>query len=70
LKPAGQRWQSLTRQVWRTNTRGTTDAAGRYSTRAFLGKYRISVFACGKLTDFDRDLTGNAEVSLPIICAK
>ncbi len=70
LKPAGQRWQSLTRQVWRTNVRGTTDAAGRYSTRAFLGKYRISVFACGKLTDFVRDLTGNTEVSLPIICAK
>lgn len=68
LKPAGAAWQRLTKQTWRTNTRGTTDAKGVFATRGFLGRYKITVFACGKYTTFDRDVNAPARFTLPVVC--
>jgi endo-1,4-beta-xylanase len=68
LKPAGAAWQRLTQQTWRTNARGITNANGKLTIRAFLGQYKVTVFACGKYTTFDRGLSAPASFTLPVAC--
>ena len=68
LKPAGAAWQKLTQQTWRTNARGVTNGNGKLTIRAFLGQYKITVFACGKYTTFDRSLGAPASFTLPVAC--
>ncbi len=68
LKPAGAAWQQLTQKTWRTNVSGTTNNSGQYSTRAFLGRYQITLKACGKTTLFTRDVTSATTLTLPSGC--
>ena len=42
LKPVGQAWLDLVFQDWWTEATGRTNAAGRFTTRGFLGDYLIS----------------------------
>ncbi len=69
LKPAGLVWQTLMRKTWRTNVAGRTDGAGQYAARAFLGRYQISVSACGKTTVFIRDIASAVSFTLPSGCS-
>ena len=43
LKPNGQAWMDLVLGEWWTDVEGTTGSDGSYSTRGFLGDYRIAV---------------------------
>ena len=43
IKPAGTMWKDLVFKTWRTDQAGKTDAAGRFTTRGFLGAYRVTV---------------------------
>jgi endo-1,4-beta-xylanase len=47
LKPAGAAYRKLALEEWRTNAIGKTDAAGAFSTRAFLGSYELKVTSGG-----------------------
>lgn len=47
IKPNGQAWADLVKQVWTTQATGTTLADGSYHTRGFLGEYEITVTAGG-----------------------
>jgi GH35 family endo-1,4-beta-xylanase len=42
-KPVYEQLQRLIHEEWRTSASGTTDTAGGYSCRGFLGKYRLVV---------------------------
>jgi GH35 family endo-1,4-beta-xylanase len=42
LKPVGQAWLDLVFKDWWTEATGRTNAAGRFTTRGFLGDYLIS----------------------------
>ena len=42
VKPNGVVWQDLVLHQWWTNVAGDTDLQGRFSTRGFLGEYRIT----------------------------
>lgn len=48
LKPAGKVWEDLVLNQWWTRQEGTTDGAGRYGVRGFLGDYEITVTANGR----------------------
>jgi endo-1,4-beta-xylanase len=61
LKPAGQVYRDLVLREFRTDATGKTDAAGAFATRAFLGKYAISVSAGGKQKTLELEL--NAKTS-------
>jgi endo-1,4-beta-xylanase len=43
IKPAGEAWVDHVFNRWWTDESGTTDGAGSYATRGFLGDYEISV---------------------------
>jgi GH35 family endo-1,4-beta-xylanase len=45
LKPAGKAWVDLVQKQWWTNEQGQVDNQGKYSTRGFLGDYKITVKA-------------------------
>lgn len=45
LKPAGKAWIDLVHKQWWTNEQGQVDNQGKYSTRGFLGDYKITVKA-------------------------
>jgi hypothetical protein len=45
LKPAGKAWVDLVHKQWWTNEQGQVDNQGKYSTRGFLGDYKITVKA-------------------------
>ena len=42
IKPVGKVWKELVFRTWWTDQSGKTDARGRFATRAFLGRYRIT----------------------------
>ncbi|CAN5384824.1 endo-1,4-beta-xylanase [soil metagenome] len=48
LRPSGQVYKDLVFGKWWTKVTGKTDAAGKFSTRGFLGDYRITVTGNGK----------------------
>ncbi|PNY79503.1 endo-1,4-beta-xylanase [Deinococcus koreensis] len=50
IKPSGQAFKDLVFKRWWTNASGTSDAAGQYRTRGFLGDYRLTVTARGRTT--------------------
>ena len=56
-KPAYNRLMGLIRGAWWTRANGTTDANGKYLTRAFLGSHRATVTTNGQTR------TANVEVS-------
>jgi GH35 family endo-1,4-beta-xylanase len=43
IKPIGQMWLNLVEKEWKTKVRGSTDEGGKFRTRGFHGKYRVSV---------------------------
>jgi endo-1,4-beta-xylanase len=43
LKPNGQAFKELLFKRWWTNANGRSNANGRYTTRGFLGDYKIMV---------------------------
>ncbi len=43
IKPNGEAWRHLTKELWWTRATGTTDAAGTYRVRAFQGVQRVTV---------------------------
>jgi hypothetical protein len=45
LNPHGKAYENLVLNRWWTRTKGTTDGAGTYRTRGFLGTYRVTVTA-------------------------
>lgn len=59
IKPAGQAWLDLVFGAWWTKAVGTTDEAGKFTTRGFLGDYEITVISGGrtqiKRTQLTRD---------------
>jgi endo-1,4-beta-xylanase len=48
LKPNGQAYKDLLFKRWWTNTTGSSNANGQYSTRGFLGDYKLTVIRNGK----------------------
>lgn len=42
-KPAGDVWQTLAVDQWRTDASGTTNASGQYSVRCYTGEYVVGV---------------------------
>lgn len=60
LKPAGQAYRELVLRELRTHQAGATDAAGSFKTRAFLGKYQISVTSGGKRKTVEIELDNEA----------
>jgi GH35 family endo-1,4-beta-xylanase len=43
IKPAGTVWKDLVFKTWWTDRAGKTDSGGQFTTRAFLGTYRVTV---------------------------
>jgi GH35 family endo-1,4-beta-xylanase len=43
IKPVGRMWKELVFKAWWADEAGKTDASGRFATRGFLGKYRVTV---------------------------
>ena len=64
LKPAGEAYRDLVLKAWRTNVQAKTDAAGAYKTRAFRGKYAITVSAAGKTKTVEVELGAS---SAPVV---
>lgn len=50
-KPSGAAFRQRVFDEWWTDERGTTDAAGRFTTRAFHGDYQIVVTVGGETTE-------------------
>lgn len=50
IKPNGRVWNDLIFKEWWTNTSGTSNSSGNYSSRGFLGQYKITVSKNGKTT--------------------
>jgi endo-1,4-beta-xylanase len=48
IKPNGQVWNDLIFKQWWTNVTGPSSSRGTYSTRGFLGNYKITVTKNGK----------------------
>jgi endo-1,4-beta-xylanase len=48
LKPNGAAWLDLVQKQWKTDATGTSDRAGRFATRGFLGEYEVMVKLRGK----------------------
>lgn len=49
IKPLGQTWLDLKNKQWNTNTAGKTDSHGTFKTRAFHGRYDITITSNGKV---------------------
>jgi endo-1,4-beta-xylanase len=49
IKPNGKVWNDLIFKQWWTNVTGTSNSSGSYSTRAFLGRYKITATKDGKI---------------------
>lgn len=60
LKPAGKAWVDLVQNQWWTKEQGRVDDKGNYSTKGFLGFYKITVKAgdLSKTFDVFLDSTG------------
>ena len=43
IKPIGQMWLDLVEKEWKTNASGSTDEDGKFCTRGFHGRYKVSV---------------------------
>lgn len=67
LKPNGQVWHDLVTRQWWTNAHGTTNGAGDYSTRGFLGDYLITVMANGAIEKVHVSMPTNAGASVTIV---
>jgi GH35 family endo-1,4-beta-xylanase len=68
LKPSGRVFIDYVFDHWWTNSSGTTNSQGLFSTRAFLGDYEISVSIKGHTTTIAHTLTqdaANLTVPLP-----
>mgnify|MGYP002778892549 FL=1 len=50
IKPNGKVWNDLIFKQWWTNVTGSSNSSGTYSTRGFLGQYKITVTKNGKTT--------------------
>ena len=48
IKPNGKAWEDLVLRQWRTEVTGKSDNKGKFSTRGFLGTYKIEVMHNGK----------------------
>jgi endo-1,4-beta-xylanase len=48
IKPNGQVWNDLIFKQWWTNVSGRSNTSGDYSTRGFLGRYKITVSKNGQ----------------------
>jgi GH35 family endo-1,4-beta-xylanase len=48
IKPNGQVWNDLIFKQWWTNVTGRSNTSGDYSTRGFLGRYKITVSKNGQ----------------------
>jgi endo-1,4-beta-xylanase len=48
IKPNGQVWNDLVFKQWWTNVTGSSNTSGNYSTRGFLGRYKITVSKNGQ----------------------
>jgi len=67
LKPAGQAYRDLVLKEWRTNATGTSDATGKFATRAFLGQYEIAVTHAGKTKTLAASVTpGSSSVTIKL----
>lgn len=54
LTPAGEAYRNLVFNEWWTNESGTTGRDGSYSTRAFYGKYKVTVDGVTKEVDLSK----------------
>lgn len=50
IKPNGRVWNDLVLKEWWTKVSGSSNASGNYTTRGFLGQYKITVTKNGKTT--------------------
>ncbi|WP_329140258.1 endo-1,4-beta-xylanase [Streptomyces sp. NBC_01476] len=67
LKPNGQVWHDLVTKQWWTNASGSTDSAGSYGTRGFLGDYLVTVTAAGATEQVHVDLATNAGRTVTVV---
>ena len=67
LKPNGQVWHDLVTKQWWTNAAGSTNAAGAYATRGFLGNYLVTVTSNGATEKVHVDLATNAGKTLTVV---
>lgn len=68
IKPNGEAWQHLVKDVWWTRANGQTDAAGAYQVRAFQGVQRVTVRGPGGERQVDVTLPrdgAHVDVTLP-----
>ena len=49
LKPNGKAYKDLLFKTWWTNVSGSSDANGQYKARGFMGEYKLTVTANGKI---------------------
>ena len=59
-KPNGQATIDLLRKQWWTDLTGKTDNDGKFNTRAFLGKYELTVTSAAKTKTISADLSPEA----------
>jgi len=59
-KPNGQATIDLLRKQWWTDLTGKTDNEGKFNTRAFLGKYELTVTSAAKTKTLSADLSPEA----------
>lgn len=63
LKPAGEAFEELFQQKWRTNEALQTDPSGKAGVRGFMGRYRITASGQGKTREVIAELEkGGTEV--------
>ncbi len=55
LTPSGEAYLNLVCKEWWTNVSGIADRRGEFSTKAFYGKYRVTVDGVSKETDLKKD---------------
>jgi endo-1,4-beta-xylanase len=67
LKPNGQVWHDLVTKQWWTNAAGSTDNAGGYGTRGFLGDYLVTVTANGATEQEHVDMSSNAGKTITVV---
>jgi endo-1,4-beta-xylanase len=69
-KPVYDELRRLIHEEWRTNAAGTTDEAGRFAFRGFLGQYRLVVAHAGVTStavfDVGRDDAEERTIQLPL----
>jgi len=65
LKTNGKVWIDLVYNKWWTNTKGKTDNSGLFTTRAFLGDYRITIRYGDNLTELRTHLS---KAGATIVC--